>query len=572
MWSIRPKLWKTQSGHSEVAEACPELARDFPEPPVRGFGIVGKIAAAEEVLKALCLDAARGIEDSSIRGMLDEPSRELWDHDGTCVCGKQTYLFSRCPSCIEQEALDTAVEISERAEPEAAADLDQESQEVSLEVGALVAATFVAGGAGVELLGPPGMGHGLPVLSQEGPCCHSLRQSLRKSLGVGTDPDPQPQHVAAEVADAHWTSWVVHQDGAVTPGHQGAPCWASKDAQFYWSTEANWHGHRQVVNLLWRSASLTVSLDPSFARLINLHGKVIRVEGWWDSNGEQALGHRKSLRAETVLAAFSAVGNDASHWSPVVVTTKITADESVPTRTLAFVGQEPKGRRAVLEMFSPHFILTAWDHRTEVVKVKIDRKLISLPLQADPSVLERERLAVLARDAANVYEFRVTGSLRTSCYEAQRRDPSLAGSLRRTEPPTRVAGDGLLERDVTLRTGQTVCVPVVPNGIAGANGVTWRHACYNAAHDGVLGAHRSAEVTIKLLERAVWWPDLEADVKLWVSKCLACLKGRARPTKVEARAVKCSAETCWQEVSVDCEGPNREDRDGYRYSLTSSTA
>ena len=165
------------------------------------------------------------------------------------------------------------------------------------------------------------------------------------------------------------------------------------------------------------------------------------MEGWWDSNGEQALGHRKSLRAETVLAAFSAVGNDASHWSPVVVTKKITVDESVPTRTLAFVGQEPKGRR--VEMFSPHFILTAWDHRTEVVKVKIDRKLISLPLQADPSVLERERLAVLARDAASVSEFRVTGSLRTSWYEAQRRDPSLTGSLRRTEPPMRVAGDVL---------------------------------------------------------------------------------------------------------------------------------
>ena len=25
---------------------------------------------------------------------------------------------------------------------------------------------------------------------------------------------------------------------------------------------------------------------------------------------------------------------------------------------------------------------------------------------------------------------------------------------------------------------------------------------------------------------------------------------------------------CWQEVSVDCEGPNREDRWGFRYSIT----
>ena len=105
----------------------------------------------------------------------------------------------------------------------------------------------------------------------------------------------------------------------------------------------------------------------------------------------------------------------------------------------------------------------------------------------------------------------------------------------------RIAVDGLLERDVTLRTGQTVSDPVVPNGIAGANGVTWRRACYNAVRDGVLGAYRSAEVTIKLLERAVWWPDLEADVKLWVSKCLACLKGRARPTKVEARGLSSAA-------------------------------
>ena len=147
-------------------------------------------------------------------------------------------------------------------------------------------------------------------------------------------------------------------------------------------------------------------------------------------------------------------------------------------------------------------------------------------------------------------------------------DPSLAGSIRKPEPPMEISGDGLLEREVTLRTGQTVVVPVVPNGAAGANGVTWRRACYNSVHCGVLGAHRSAEVTIKLLERAVWWPDLEKDVRTWVAKCLACIKGRSRPTKVEARAVKCGAETCWQEVSVDCEGPNREDREGHRYSLT----
>ena len=182
--------------------------------------------------------------------------------------------------------------------------------------------------------------------------------------------------------------------------------------------------------------------------------------------------------------------------------------------------------------------------------------------------LRREQLAVQARDAAGVSEFRVTGSIRTAWYEAQRRDPSLAAALKKPEAPMVLAADGLLERDVSLKTGQTVTVPVVPNGLAGANGVTWRRACYNAVHCGVLGAHRSADVTTKLRERAVWWPDLAKDVAAWVGKCLACIKGRSRPTKVEARAVKCGAETCWQEVSVDCEGPNREDREGLRYSLT----
>ena len=53
-----------------------------------------------------------------------------------------------------------------------------------------------------------------------------------------------------------------------------------------------------------------------------------------------------------------------------------------------------------------------------------------------------------------------------------------------------------------------------------------------------------------------------------VVNVISCIKCRSRPTKVEAKPVKCLAEACWQEVSIDCEGPNREDREGYRYSIT----
>ena len=137
--------------------------------------------------------------------MLDEPSRELWAHNGTCVCGKRTYLPSRCPSCIEQEALDTAVEISERAEPEAAADLDPESQEVSLEVQELSSSVLQAWASGFLSSSKKGL-----VATPYGKVRGSLWESgPNRTISLGS--------VAAEVADADWSSWVVHQDGAVTP-------------------------------------------------------------------------------------------------------------------------------------------------------------------------------------------------------------------------------------------------------------------------------------------------------------------------------------------------------------------
>ena len=180
----------------------------------------------------------------------------------------------------------------------------------------------------------------------------------------------------------------------------------------------------------------------------------------------------------------------------------------------------------------------------------------------------RGELAEEARVHAGVAEFSVMGSLRSLWYEAQRKDESLAGHFRRTGDPFRLGADGLLERQVALVTGDKVWVPVIPIGIVGINGLTFRKSCFDQAHYGATGGHRSAERTLQILSRAVWWPSMQEDVKKWTSQCLACLKARSRPTKVTAQSMKCLADSCWQEVSVDCEGPNREDRWGYRYTLT----
>ena len=268
------------------------------------------------------------------------------------------------------------------------------------------------------------------------------------------------------------------------------------------------------------------------------------------------MGRRKSLKDQHVLVAFRE--NEEGHWDEISLARKIRVSEGRRRRTLAFVGRDDRGPRVVLWLRSPCWILTTWPEECSGRVATITEEQRG----------DRESLAKEARDASGISEFKVSGSLRGAWHEAQRKDESLAGHFRKVSHPYRVAGDGVLEREVQLKTGQTIWVVVVPNGVVADNGVTWRKSCYFAVHGGVLGAHRSAEVTFKLLERSVWWPSMKEDINRWVESCLSCLKGRGRPTKVEAKAVKCVAATCWEEVSVDCEGPNKEDREGYRYSLT----
>ena len=298
IWAVRPRLWRTQQGHLEVAEACPELKKDFPEPPLRGFGIVGKQALGAEVLRSLRLDAVRSIDDASIKGMLDEPSRPLWDHEGLCICGKRTYLFSRCPACIEKEAVDISVEIAEREEPEPPLEGDLEAHEVGLEVNSVLATLDRTGGlVRVRSSTIQQWAVGFRTTPKDAPVptaygmlsgkiwkkSHSMKLSLgsqHKDLSKWGDVKP------------YWTTWVVREDGAVVAGHNCSPLNVVQgDIVVHWSSVVNWHGHRHVVNeqceALWRSNGKEVALDPSFGKLIALVGRVTQVIGW-RATGEAA--------------------------------------------------------------------------------------------------------------------------------------------------------------------------------------------------------------------------------------------------------------------------------------------
>ena len=561
VWSVNPRVWRTQLGATEVKEAIPELLKDFVVDPLNGFGVATKTGRPDELdamFEALRLEKITSVAAVGIRGMLAEPGREVWEHDGLCSCGKKTYLFSRCPACIEKEAQDEVVEMQERADAAESRDIEDDL-DLALEVGALVAAT--EGAFGFKRI-PCSL---VKQWAVSGRAAEDRTQAQVK-LGVlevrkwkNGVKAPAAQLKSAE--HPFVTGWVLVSDACLLSLHHCCKKENVRQITSRWSVEqVNWHNHRYVVDevcsRLWEDPRAVLPFQ--FTRILGLVGEVVRVEGWNDGDGKESLGHRKSLKSRLVLACFSLM--PSGHWDFIHLSRRIRVQEGPERRTIAFVGREWTEPRVVVYLHSKEWICTDW---TEPVK---ERKVAVLTAADD--VAERERLAEEAKARLGISEFHVSGSLRSAWYEAQRRDGSLAGILRKTEHPFVLGGDGLLEREVQLAAGRVVRAAVVPTGVAGANGLTWRRACYNQVHCGILGAHRSAKVTIQLLERQVWWATLQEDVKRWTETCLACLKGRGRPTRVESKAVKCTADCCWQEVSVDCEGPNREDRHGYRYSLT----
>ena len=140
--------------------------------------------------------------------MLDEPSREVWDHDGVCACGKKTYLFSRCPNCIQAEALETAAEMVSRQDE--AADPGSTVALLSDEAGTVVLSSelLVSWAAGYLAAPTPSAvetGYGWLRASVWNP---SPTFKLKSPTGK---------------AKGSWRSWIVAPKGLVVPGHQPTP-------------------------------------------------------------------------------------------------------------------------------------------------------------------------------------------------------------------------------------------------------------------------------------------------------------------------------------------------------------
>eukprot|EP00435_Cladocopium_sp_Y103_P073148 s386_g42.t1 len=65
IWSVDPRIWKSQIGAEEVGQACPELHKEFSVEPLKGFGVATKRGRPDDtaaMLTALRLSKVDGID------------------------------------------------------------------------------------------------------------------------------------------------------------------------------------------------------------------------------------------------------------------------------------------------------------------------------------------------------------------------------------------------------------------------------------------------------------------------------------------------------------------------------
>ena len=129
IWAVAPRWWRTKPEAGLLKAACPELALEFPVEPIKGYASVPKGTVKDQevkqVVEVLRVPEIGRINSQNLAGLAREKDREMWEHDGLCACGKRTYVFSRCPTCIRREAQDAVVEAQERKEREERGDLEE---------------------------------------------------------------------------------------------------------------------------------------------------------------------------------------------------------------------------------------------------------------------------------------------------------------------------------------------------------------------------------------------------------------------------------------------------------------
>ena len=119
----RPSFGRARPLLEYFEKCCPEFFKEFPVEGPELFVVLGRTSSRHDEIKSFLdrwgVAVVRSLEDVPLAGSLDRSAREMFAHEGTCPCGKRTYLFGRCPSCIKKEADEELEQVLEEDKPAA---------------------------------------------------------------------------------------------------------------------------------------------------------------------------------------------------------------------------------------------------------------------------------------------------------------------------------------------------------------------------------------------------------------------------------------------------------------------
>ena len=546
VWGVEPRFGRTKPDLALLSRVCPEYFKHFPVSGPKLFAVVPRVTAGKEAmveeLRKMEIPVTEQVSDAPMAALYAESVSQLifW-HEGVCQCGKRTYLFSRCPSCIQKEAAeDLESTLEQHGEPE-----DAEVSTEVLAISELNTGSVVQWVTPDRLRGWAGKGDGTKWVP--------LPPNIGQLWGVTWKRGRELVLPFAPQGEDHAAGWFVRASGLVGVLFQSGPIKGTKlleGGKLPWmnGSAVDWSVHRAALDEFCEVVQSRGHLD------FRIPGDV---EGLMASHLFALLGdvttaacapRKEPENRLSVLVRFKK--NDRGHWEPA-------GQNEGGCQVVVY--HSPEQQIHVLLLASRKWILTDW------APIKLGSK-VGMVQEGEDAWMDREGHAEDIRVDASMGEFEVTGSLRAAWYSAQKADANLRTRLQKCPNGYRIAPDGVLEK-LADQGVKEHWVPVVPVGEAFA-GISWRRACFNQCHGSLLGGHRSAAKTLSVILRLVYWDGIQEDVNKWVQECSICIRWRSKPRKQEARAVKTTALTCWSEIMVDLEGPNPADKNGYKYILT----
>ena len=102
-----PRLSKKGLQLDNLKLAAPDLFKKHTVPSRRTFAWKAKVTHHEETskfYKDAGVEIATDMGAVPLLGLMNESPTLMWEHSGTCQCGKRSYMFGQCTLCMREEA------------------------------------------------------------------------------------------------------------------------------------------------------------------------------------------------------------------------------------------------------------------------------------------------------------------------------------------------------------------------------------------------------------------------------------------------------------------------------------